>query len=205
MVVTLFRHGMTVDNKRQAFLGWNDSPLLEESVEMLSRYDFDMDAYDLFLMSDIQRCVRTMEILFPKAKAIAMPELREMNLGMLEGKVHNELKHDKEYMEWLKAPFEKTPPHGGESFDEFAERVALGWKKIVDLILDKDANTPFIVTHGGVIRYYLTRFVSEKKGFWEWSIPHGTGYEFTFTRSGLRRGEKCISLREVHLTEREDG
>ena len=34
MVVALFRHGITEENKRHAYLGWTDAPLSEDAVEI---------------------------------------------------------------------------------------------------------------------------------------------------------------------------
>ena len=30
MVVALFRHGITEENKRKAYIGWRDAPICEE-------------------------------------------------------------------------------------------------------------------------------------------------------------------------------
>ena len=32
LVVALFRHGITEENKRRAYLGWTDAPLSEDAV-----------------------------------------------------------------------------------------------------------------------------------------------------------------------------
>ena len=63
-----------------------------------------------------------------------------------------------------------------------------------------------IVTHGGVIRSFVTRLGDVEKEFWDWKIEHGTGYELVWeNKESFRRGERCILLREVLLTENQAG
>ena len=32
---------------------------------------------------------------------------------------------------------------------------------------------PVIITHGGPIRFLLTKFANVEKSFWDWEVPHG--------------------------------
>ncbi|MGJ9457779.1 histidine phosphatase family protein [Oceanobacillus sp. CF4.6] len=198
VAITLFRHGLTEENKRKAYLGWNDSPLCKEAIQILSNYTFNPQSYDLFVSSDLQRCLSTMEFLFSNVTPVIFTELREINFGTFQGKTYEELKDVKEYQQWINNIFSDSPPCG-ESFEQFTVRVWKGWDRLVDLILQQDSKRCFIVTHGGVIRYLLSSFSLIEKEFWEWNIPHGTGYVLQFNREQLRRREHCISLQEVLL------
>lgn len=191
VVIALFRHGLTEANKRQAYLGWTDSPLCQ-NVERAS------EKYDYHFSSDLGRCLETANRMFPNDKAHTMEELREMNFGGWEGKTYEELEDDSEYQLWLSDSFSKKPPEG-ESFDEFSERVDLGWSKVTDMIINLSLNKTAIVTHGGVIRAILSKWAPMEKGFWEWEVPHGKGYELIWNREDLRRGERCTLLREAPL------
>ncbi len=191
VVIALFRHGLTEANKRQAYLGWTDSPLCQK-VERVS------EKYDYHFSSDLGRCIETANRMFPNDKAHRMEELREMNFGGWEGKTYKELENDSNYRLWLSDPFSKKPP-AGESFEEFSERVDFGWNKVIDIMINLSLNKTAIVTHGGVIRAILTKWAPMKKGFWEWDVPHGKGYELIWNRDGLRRGERCTLLREAPL------
>lgn len=204
VVITLFRHGLTEGNKRKAYMGWNDSPLSEEAREMLGTYTFKEQDYDAFFSSDIKRCLNTMNILFPFVNPLLLSEFREMNFGVFQGKTYEEIKDDGDYQAWVNDFFHGTPPQG-ESFTEFTARVEEGWKKVAHVIIQEGKRRPFIVTHGGVIRYILKQFGPEKKDYWDWKIAHGHGYEMTFDLGQLRRGERCILLQEVPLTESELG
>lgn len=204
VVITLFRHGVTEDNMRRAFLGWNDSPLTQNAERELAAYQFSPLSYDLFVSSDLQRCLATMKLLFPKVEPVTLQEFREMCFGDFEGKTNEEMKEWKEYQQWM-SDWTSLPIPNGESFLQFTNRVQEGWNKLLQLIEEKNARSPFITTHGGVIRTLLTRFVDDKKDFWDWNVPHGSGYQLTFQRDDLRRGNRCTLLQAVPLTAKENG
>ncbi|MEH7382843.1 histidine phosphatase family protein [Bacillus sp. JJ1533] len=199
VAITLFRHGLTEGNKQKIYMGWNDSPLCKETIQIFSSYTLKKNYYDLFISSDLQRCLSTMNLLFPNVKPVVLPELREINFGTFQGKTYDELKEVKEYQLWMNNLFAYSPP-GGESFEQFTKRVEEGWHKLVEKVLQEGSKQAFVVTHGGVIRYLLDKFSLDEKEFWEWNIPHGTGYRLTFNRKQLRGGVHCISLQEVLLT-----
>lgn len=199
VAVTLFRHGMTEENKRRAYLGWTDSPLLPgQFFPELTGF------YDCIYTSDLGRCRVTAKLLFPQETPKLMHEFREMHFGDWEGLTFEQLKDEAVYQSWLADPFKVTPPNG-ESFDAFSRRVEAGWQKLIGDILYNGCKRAALVTHGGVIRYLLEQNAAEQKGFWEWMISHGHGYELTWTIEGLRRGDRCISLREVPLMGSQNG
>ncbi len=194
VVIALYRHGLTEENKRKAYLGWNDSPLCPESMALPV-----LQEYDRYFSSDLKRCVTTAKRLFPNARSILLKELREMDFGGWEGKTYEDLKDDVHYRQWLINPFQYSPPNG-ESFPAFLNRVEAGWKKIVYQISTSNIQRCAVITHAGVIRSILTAYAPESKDFWCWHIPHHTGFELIFTNDALRRGERCILLQEVPLT-----
>ncbi|WHY69230.1 histidine phosphatase family protein [Neobacillus sp. SuZ13] len=199
MVIALFRHGVTEENKRKAYLGWNDSPLSPEIKDLVIS-----KSYEQYYSSDLQRCVQTGERLFSNAQLNLVKELREMNFGKWEGKTYEELKENVHYRNWLKAPTLHLPPEG-ESYHEFTIRIDSGWTKIADEIFMSNLRSCAVITHGGVIRYLLSRFAPVKKEFWAWEVNHDQGYELIFERESLRRGERCILLLEVPLTAKGHG
>ncbi|OZU87324.1 histidine phosphatase family protein [Virgibacillus indicus] len=204
VAITLFRHGLTEENKRKSYLGWNDSPLSKEAIKTLTSYKFSGCGYDLLVSSDLQRCLYTIGLLFSKEKPMVLSEFREMNFGMFQGKSYKELRDVEEYQQWIDNMYSYTPPEG-ESFEQFTKRVERGWNILAEIILQKGARKPFVVTHGGVIRYLLSKFSPDNKEFWEWSIPEATGYELIFHTNQLRREEHCISLQAVPSMANENG
>lgn len=200
LAITLFRHGMTEANNRREYLGWTDSPLLQEEQEKWVEPD-----YDVVYCSDLPRCEKTAALLFPESTPIRMVDLREMNFGDWEGKTYQELVDEPSYQDFLAHPFEASPPNG-ESFSAFSTRVQRGWNHIVEDISERGIRRAAVMTHGGVIRYLLSKLAVEKKEFWEWNVPHSQGYQFTWdSNQSVRRGERCTSLQVVATTAKQNG
>lgn len=199
VVIALFRHGLTEENKRNAYLGWNDSPLCTESQGVSTTR-----RYECYFSSDLQRCISTSNLLFPTIPLILLDQLREMNFGKWEGHTYEDLKDKRLYQQWLSDPFTNSPPDG-ESFQQFTKRVQTGWERVTQEILSHNLQRCAVMTHGGVINYLLSEFAPEQKEFWSWQVPHGHGFELIFDREALRRGQRCTLLREVPLTEKGHG
>jgi alpha-ribazole phosphatase len=199
VVIALFRHGLTEENKRGGYLGWNDSPLCPESKNLSTAR-----TYDCYFSSDLQRCIWTGNLLFPNREFILVEDLREMNFGKWQGKTYEELKEEKQYQQWIADPITNCPPDG-ESFEQFSSRVQNGWERITDELFSKRIQSCAVITHGGVIKLLLSIFAPEKKDFWDWKVPHGTGMELIFERESLRRRERCTLLQVVPITEKEHG
>jgi len=199
VVIALFRHGLTEENKRKAYLGWNDSPLCPESKKVSTS-----NRYQIYFSSDLQRCISTANLLFPTNRLNLLPHLREMNFGQWEGKTYEDLKELSQYQRWLSDPTSYYPP-GGESFMEFTHRVQTGWIRITEEILSGNVENCAIITHGGNIRFLLSEFAPVKNDFWSWQAPHDLGYELIFEREALRRRDRCTLLREVPLTAKAHG
>jgi alpha-ribazole phosphatase len=200
VAISLLRHGLTAENEKSAYIGWTNSPLSTTGRKSIQ----PIVEPKLLFSSDLMRCIETAALLFPDKEALQMAEFREMHFGRWEGKTYEQLKSVKSYQEWIEDPF-SCCPDGGESFAAFGLRIQTGWEKVKNQIFQEDAANSAIVTHGGVIRHLLSLFAPLKKSFFEWKIPYGGGYELIFTRDGLRRGEKCISLQAVPITENQHG
>lgn len=205
VVVALFRHGMTEENKRKAYIGWTDAPICEDSRLVLESQMFRLSSYERVVTSDLKRCLQTAKALFPHQVPQTLAEFREMNFGHWEGKTYAELEGDPHYEEWIKDHFASNPPEG-EGYSTFAERIEKGWQKLFLMMLEEDMDRTAIVTHGGVIRYLLSKLSSEERNFWDWKVPHGNGFELVWSnKEAFRRGERCTLLRVVLLTENQVG
>ncbi len=204
VVVALFRHGLTEENKRKAYIGWTDSPICEDVREALKGKFPKPSPYKQIVSSDLKRCLQTANLLFPDQTPMTLSEFRELHFGSWEGKTYDELSGDLDYEEWLNNQYEKVPPQG-ESYSVFADRIEKGWQRVVTMMNRDNIHHLAIVTHGGVIRYLLSK-LHEERDFWEWKVPHGNGFELVWSnREAFRRGERCTLLRAVPLTENQNG
>lgn len=207
VVVTLLRHGLTDENIRRAYIGWLDSPLHSSGIETIhdlrKNITHELEKNELIFTSDLQRCKQTAAILF-STPAKELAGLREIHFGDWEGKTYDQLQADKAYRQWLHDFFTQKPPNG-EHTKDFFQRVELAWTDIRQTVLASGAGHVAIVTHGGVIRYLLSEYGVPCRAFWKWHVPHGGGYQLVWSRDKFEEGCRCISLREVPLTENVNG
>jgi alpha-ribazole phosphatase len=204
VVISLLRHGLTIENERSAYIGWTNSPLSPSGRENSLYLKGKLPTADLVFSSDLTRCQETAKILFPTKKVWPVEELREMHFGCWEGKTYEELKGIESYQKWINDPFSGSPD-GGESFEEFCLRVQKGFRKVKNQILQMGVPDAVIITHGGVIRYLLSTFSPQKGAFFEWRVPYGGGHQVVWTKDGFRREETCISLQAVPIMESQLG
>ncbi|PLR77318.1 histidine phosphatase family protein [Bacillus sp. V3-13] len=203
VVVALLRHGITGANKKGAYCGWANPQLCKEGVEQLKAVK-NIPNYELLVTSDLIRTKETAGILFPGKCLLEMSEFREIHFGGWEGKNHFELEKDLQYQQWLASPFTVQPPEG-ESFGQFTERIEKGFVQLQNKMLADGKKSAAVVTHGGVIRYLLMAYAPAEKDFWEWEIPHGSGYQLEWPVNSFGGGERCTLLRAVPLTENQRG
>lgn len=205
LAVRLLRHGLTEENVFKRYVGWGDPSLCQEGINRLKQKRNAIPSCRMVISSDLKRCVQTAKIYFPNQHIEQWKEFRELNFGKWDGYTFEELKDDPLYQAWLTNPDSVCPP-GGETFVDFQTRVNRGIDRLYRYIKKRDVSHVAIITHSGVIRYWLTRFAPKQRSFWEWHAAYGEGYELVWSRlESLRRGERCISLREVPLTENESG
>ena len=91
--IDLIRHGMTVGNKEQRYIGSRtDEPLCEEGRAALNQTL--LPRRELLFVSPMKRCLETAELLFPGQETIVIPELTECDFGRFENKNYLELSGD---------------------------------------------------------------------------------------------------------------
>jgi|SRR5699024_7343354 len=205
LVISLLRHGLTVENERKAYIGWTDSPLSLNGKRELEGKNYERLTPHLLFSSPLQRCVHTAKILFPDERLHIIDELKEMNFGKWEGKTYDELKHRPAYRNWLNDIFTQ-PIEAGETFVQFSERITSGLQRVEKIAKKKEMNRITIITHGGVIRHILHTLYAKEKSFFDWEIPYGGGYELTWPENELKEGdERCTLLAVVPTTVKQIG
>lgn len=203
MVIALFRHGLTAENERKAYIGWLDAPLSENGKADLYEKGRPVSKYESISTSDLLRAKETATYWFPEQSIYSTSNFREINFGEWEGKTYDQLKELPDYCKWLNAPFTVSATNG-ESYKEFVMRVDTGWNLLMEQ--SKKSDRMAVVTHGGVIRYLLSKYGVTEKEFWDYSISPGEGIELIWSnKERFRRKERCTLLQEVAFTGKKAG
>ena len=172
MTVYLLRHGATAYNAEHRYLGKTDIPLSPEGVKELRRADsFPQTVY----VSPMLRAKQTADVLFPEAKQIEVPDLREMDFGAFEGRNYIEMEHDAAYRVWVDGGCVGPTP-GGESKAEFSDRVCEAFAALVDKALAEEQPMLVILAHGGTQMAALERYALPRRDYYDWLGPLAGGF-----------------------------
>ncbi len=180
MKLIWIRHGETDANREKRYLGHYDVPLNPRGVEQASRLahimkgDWPVAVYS----SDLTRCRQTAELILTdwKMNLVTLSALRELDFGEWDNQTYQEIySHCPEQLEsWYQDPFTISPP-GGETLGQLGQRVD-DWIQQVLLTINQN-DTVWIISHGGVIRWFMSRWLlGDASQFWQVEgISHGAG------------------------------
>jgi len=155
--IIFVRHGQTTWNDLGIYQGHTDIPLnqtgLEQAVKAGRR--LKNENVKAVYASDLLRAKQTAEIIAKEhnLSVVTMPEFREINFGIWEGKSYKDI--NELYPEmlkiWLTEP-EKLRIPEGETFPEMLTRA---WRGLTKLLAIHKDETVVIVSHGGTISALL--------------------------------------------------
>ena len=172
MLIVLLRHGKTAYNEQRRYQGAADVPLSQAGKAALQKADFEPETV---YVTPLVRTAQTARILFPGARQIVAPELREMDFGDFEGRTYDEMKDDAAYCAWLDSGCESACPNG-ESKAAFCERVCCAFEKLADDALARGEERLVIVAHGGTQMAALSRFAEPHRDYYDWNAPLAGGF-----------------------------
>lgn len=155
--IYLVRHGLTKYNLENRFQGHLDIPLSSEGVNQAIKLQsfFENKKIDVIYSSDLKRAKDTANFISQskKLKINILPNLREVDVGDLEGLKWEEVK--KHHPIWVKAGHNDGYP-GGESRKDIDLRV----KQLWDYITKKHPSEEVVLlTHGGIIKALLCQIL----------------------------------------------
>ena len=174
----LIRHGITSGNLEGKYIGTTDLPLCEEGVDAISSL-VALDVYphvQKVYSSPLKRCLETADIIYPERLLKHVDGIAEMDFGEYEGKTHEQLSADKDYIEWLKGGYEAAAP-GGESFGHFTIRCLDGLEEIFKDMMANDVTSAAVITHSGVIMNLLSGYGLPKMKPVDFACNQGEGFE----------------------------
>ena len=172
MKIFLLRHGETEYNAQKKYLGRTDLPLSKAGREALVQADF---APGTVYVSPLRRTAETAEILFPDARQIVIPDLREMEFGIFEGRSYRDMEDFSPYRTWVDSGCLGQIPEG-ESMADFSHRTCAAFEALVDQALAARRETLVIVAHGGTQMAVMERFALPRKDYFSWHGPLGGGF-----------------------------
>ena len=172
MKIYLLRHGETQYNAEKRYLGRTDVPLSPKGRRELAQAGFSPETV---YVSPLRRTAETAEILFPEARLIPVPDLREMDFGMFEGRTYLEMDGLPEYREWVDGGCLGQIP-GGEGKADFCERVCRAFAALVDREAENGEQYLVTVAHGGTQMAVMERYALPRRGYFDWLGPYGGGY-----------------------------
>ena len=168
----LIRHGESEYNREGRIQGFLDCDLSELGREQagLLRARLDKEKFDAGFTSTATRAVQTADLALAHRLDIAPREgLREINLGVWEGEIAEDLKRrfPRETDQWFKQP-SQLRIDGAERLAAFRRRVTAEINRIRAECPDHGI---VIFTHGGAICTYLTSLLGLKlDDLWRFKI-----------------------------------
>lgn len=172
------RHGETKYNSEGRFIGSTDLSLSHEGRQKIAdkweKLSSHIDAEMLF-SSPMKRCTETANIIFPNMEPVLIDNFRELNFGVFEGKIYEEVKDLDIYKDFVETRGRIFIPDG-ESGISFGKRVLRGFFELISIMNDKDVNDSAIVCHGGVIMSLFSMLCRESDDFYYYHIDNGCGY-----------------------------
>ncbi|MFF0829855.1 histidine phosphatase family protein [Brevibacillus sp. NPDC003359] len=183
MKLVWIRHGETDSNREHRYLGHSDVPLNEQGYLQASELAKELPVLigrpAAIYASDLLRCIQTAEPLAATwgLSVIPVPALRELSFGEWELMTYDELMQTDpaRATRWYDDPIRNRPPQG-ESLEELGMRVDSWLHSLLERASKEEASdTVVIVTHGGVIRWFLAAWLENKPDrYWQVDgVAHG--------------------------------
>lgn len=174
MDIYLIRHGETVENSKGTFYGSLEPHLNEVGIKQckILKQELENIEFSKMYVSSKTRARETAQLI--KDGGFVVDEvLSERSFGEFEGKSYSEIKEAyKEEVDIWNNDWSGFRPPSGESFDDFYKRVEQFIKSLEQNV--KEDEKVLIVTHGGVIRVFLTYvFGGDYNMFWKFASRNG--------------------------------
>lgn len=197
--ISLIRHGSTEGNLQKRYIGTTDEPLCHEGRGTLEAWKADgiYPQAARVIVSPMQRCLETAEVLYPDVTPEIYPEFRETDFGLFEGKSYKELIQDDTlnsvYQEWVdsdgKMPFPK-----GESMEQMKRRCAEGFERLVST-LSSDA---VMIVHGGTVMSLLQMYATPQRDYYDYQCDNGAGYLCRVELTGDQKLYQMKVVKKLH-------
>ena len=177
--IYLLRHSITEGVERRLYYGATDLPLVESGWKLCEslRGKFELPENIIYGTTGMIRTKETLIGLFGNVPYTEYPDLREMNVGVLEMHSYEELKENSDYLSWIFDEIGDFRIPGGETKNEMSARIM----RCIRMLANEPGPDLFIVCHGGTICNAMTNlFPKDCKSFYDWSPKPCEGYAIHF-------------------------
>ena len=144
MLLFMVRHGETEGNVRKLFYSQVDMPLTENGRQQaLSLRPFlEKYTFDRVYASDLSRAVETAKLVLPGCDPIPLPQLRECQMGWIDGYTHADIIGKYGYLN------DHYEQFGGESPEQMCSRV----KSFLDKLETDPCDRVAAFVHSGTMK-----------------------------------------------------
>lgn len=191
----LLRHGKTLANEKKLYCGFTDLLLSEKGIEELAllKEKISYPEAEKYFTSGALRANDTIGILYENKDFEEVKGFFEYNFGDFEMKSYEELKDNKDYINWITDKSLNFKCPGGESKEEYRKRIKEEFVIFIKKI--KDVNSALVISHGGTIGTILEEFYDSNKSFYEWQPSYGRGYKLEIEISNSEF--KILNITEI--------
>lgn len=172
-ILYLVRHGQTEYNANKIVQGHCDSPLTDLGIQQVKDTAAKLKdiEFSICYHSPLGRTIRTSDLILEHhdITKVAKDDLKEINLGTLEGKSFFDGKYATEFELFWRYPEKYTAEsNNGESYDVLEKRIYECCKEIAGSHGKDEAI--LIVSHGAAIRSFLNPLINKSRNSF-WSDP----------------------------------
>ncbi|MBR6789957.1 MAG: histidine phosphatase family protein [Oscillospiraceae bacterium] len=186
----VIRHGITKGNLEGRYIGSTDLPLCPEGEEQLRKLMEEREYPEVkkVYTSPMQRCLDTAEVLYPDSHIQLIPELKEYDFGIFDGRKASELKDDEDFARWAASGMREAP-EGGETMENFLRRCEDGFARVVEDMMRNRITEAALILHGGVLMNLMAAHAYPQREPVYWQVEPGEGYTLLITPQIWHRGQ----------------
>lgn len=178
VTIYLLRHGKTLSNEKKLYCGRTDVSLSESGIKELKELKslINYPKCDKYFTSGAKRANETFKILYENYEYRELNGFFEYDFGDFEMKNYEEIKEDKNYINWIMDEIGDVSCPNGESKKNYKKRIKDEFIRFIDNLKNKKIESALLVSHGGTIGTILEEFYDNSKNFYEWQPSYGRGY-----------------------------
>jgi len=194
----MIRHGKTPMNLERRYIGKTDESLAEEGRLQIKELWSERPEAEIVFASPMKRCIETAKMIFSDMdpdRFIRIPEWKEMDFGLFEGKNFAELNGNPIYQKWIDSGGTDNFPDG-EGMAGFKARVAHGFEQFIKIcgpLTENSTVKAAAVVHGGTIMAVMSMLTGGD--YYDFMCKHGTGYRIELSPDGklIKEPEKLFA------------